>query len=81
MIRAAYVDAAVLFVDTVKQVGPRNGSSRGWGYGQYVTWLGTPVRALLTVELYLAKPAASERSCGPWITCAAPRQGSPIQRL
>lgn len=57
MIRAAYVDAAALFVDTVKQVGPAQWEHSGLGVWTIRDLVGHTSRALLTVEMYLAKPA------------------------
>ena len=57
MSRAAYVDAAALFVDTVGQVGPTQWEQSGLGVWTIRDLVGHTSRALLTVEMYLAKPA------------------------
>src|SRR5713101_4602557 len=49
--------------------------------GRCVTWLGTPVGLCSPSSCISPNLQPSERSCGPWITFSAPRQGSPIQRL
>ena len=81
MSREAYEIAAELFVNTVEQIGPTQGSSQGWGCGRCVTWLGTPVGLCSPSSCISPNLQPSERSCGLWITIFALRQGSPIQRL
>ena len=65
MIRTAYVDAAVLFVDTVKQVGPAQWEQAGLGVWTIRDLVGHTSRALLTVEMYLAKPAVQREVMRP----------------
>ena len=65
MIRAAYVDAAVLFVDTVKQVGPAQWEHSGLGVWTIRDLVGHTSRALLTVEMYLARPAVQREVIRP----------------
>jgi uncharacterized protein (TIGR03083 family) len=65
MIRAAYVDAAALFVDTVGQVGPTQWEQAGLGVWTIRDLVGHTSRALLTVEMYLAKPARQREVMRP----------------
>jgi len=65
MIRTAYVDAAVLFVDTAKQVGPAQWEQAGLGVWTIRDLVGHTSRALLTVEMYLAKPAMQREVMRP----------------
>jgi uncharacterized protein (TIGR03083 family) len=65
MIRAAYVDAAALFVDTVEQVGPAQWEQPGLGVWTIRDLVGHTSRALLTVEMYLAKPAMQREVMRP----------------
>ena len=58
MIREAYESAAGLFVNTVAQVGPTQWEQPGLGVWTVRDLVGHTSRALLTVELYLAKPVA-----------------------
>jgi uncharacterized protein (TIGR03083 family) len=57
MIRVAYMDAAALFVATVAQVDPAQWEQAGLGVWTIRDLVGHTSRALLTVEMYLAKPA------------------------
>ena len=65
MIRAAYVDAAALFVATVEQVGPAQWEQSGLGVWTIRDLVGHTSRALLTVEMYLAKPAMQREVMRP----------------
>jgi len=65
MIRAAYVGAAALFVDTVEQVGPTQWEQPGLGVWTMRDLVGHTCRALLTVEMYLAKPAMQREVMRP----------------
>src|SRR5262249_11016231 len=57
MIREAYEIAAGLFVNTVEQIGARQWEQPGLGVWTVRDLVGHTSRALLTVEMYLAKPA------------------------
>ena len=65
MIREAYEIAAGLFVNTVEQVGPTQWEQPGLGVWTVRDLVGHTSRALLTVELYLAKPAAQREVMRP----------------
>jgi uncharacterized protein (TIGR03083 family) len=65
MIREAYEIAAGLFVNTVEQVGPTQWEQLGLGVWTVRDLVGHASRALLTVELYLAKPAAQREVMQP----------------
>jgi len=65
MIREAYEGAAGLFVNTVEQVGPTQWEQPGLGIWTVRDLVGHASRALLTVELYLAKPAAQREVMRP----------------
>ena len=80
MIREAYESAAGLFVNTVEQVRPTQWEQPGLGIWTVRDLVGHTSRALLTVEMYLAKPAAQREVMRP-VDYSALRQGSPIQGL
>ena len=65
MIREAYEIAAWLFVNTVEQVRPAQWEQPGLGVWTVRDLVGHTSRALLTVELYLAKPAAQREVVRP----------------
>ena len=65
MIRTAYVDVAVLFVNTVEQVGPAQWEQPGLGVWTIRDLVGHTSRALLTVEMYLARPAVQREVIRP----------------
>ena len=65
MLREAYEVAAELFVNTVEQVGPTQWEQPGLGVWTVRELVGHTSRALLTVELYLAKPAAQREIMRP----------------
>ena len=65
MIREAYEIAAGLFVNTVEQVRPTQWEQPGLGVWTVRDLVGHTSRALLTVELYLAKPAAQREVMRP----------------
>jgi len=65
MIREAYELAARLFVNTVEQVSPTQWEQPGLGIWTVRDLVGHTSRALLTVELYLAKPAAQREVMRP----------------
>ena len=65
MIREAYEIAAGLFVNTVEQVRPTQWEQPGLGIWTVRDLVGHTSRALLTVELYLAKPAAQREVVRP----------------
>jgi uncharacterized protein (TIGR03083 family) len=65
MIREAYEAAAGLFIDTVEQVGPTQWEQPGLGVWTVRDLVGHTSRALLTVELYLARPAARREVMRP----------------
>ena len=65
MIREAYESAAGLFVDTVKQVGATQWEQPGLGVWTVRDLVGHTSRALLTVEMYLATPAAQREVMRP----------------
>jgi len=65
MIREAYEIAAGLFVNTVEQVGPTQWEQPGLGVWTVRDLVGHTSRALLTVEMYLAKPAAQRQVMRP----------------
>jgi len=65
MIREAYESAAGLFVDTVKQVGATQWEQPGLGVWTVRDLIGHTSRALLTVEMYLATPAAQREVMRP----------------
>jgi uncharacterized protein (TIGR03083 family) len=65
MIREAYEIAAELFVNTVEQVGPTQWEQPGLGVWTVRDLVGHASRALLTVELYLAKPAVQREVVRP----------------
>ena len=58
MIREAYEQAAALFADTVAQITPEQWQQPGLGVWTVRDLVGHASRALLTVEAYLARPAA-----------------------
>jgi uncharacterized protein (TIGR03083 family) len=72
MIREAYESAAGLFVNTVAQVDPTQWEQPGLGVWTVRDLVGHTSRALLTVELYLAKPAAQREVVRPvdYFLCA-----------
>src|SRR5207249_12098499 len=65
MMREAYAAAAAFFVDTVGQIGPTQWEQPGLGVWTVRDLVGHTSRALLTVELYLAKPAAQREVMRP----------------
>jgi uncharacterized protein (TIGR03083 family) len=65
MIREAYESAAGLFVNTVAQVDPTQWEQSGLGVWTVRDLVGHTSRALLTVELYLARPAAQREVVRP----------------
>jgi uncharacterized protein (TIGR03083 family) len=65
MIREAYEIAAGLFVNTVEQVRPTQWEQPGLGVWTVRDLVGHTSRALLTVEMYLAKPAAQREVMRP----------------
>ena len=65
MIRAAYESAAQWFVNTVEQVGSTQWEQPGLGVWTVRDLVGHTSRALLTVELYLAQPAAQREVIRP----------------
>jgi uncharacterized protein (TIGR03083 family) len=65
MIREAYESAAGLFVNTVEQVGATQWEQPGLGVWTVCDLVGHTSRALLTVEMYLAKPAAQREVIRP----------------
>jgi len=65
MLREAYEVAAELFVNTVEQIGPTQWEQPGLGVWTVRDLVGHTSRALLTVELYLAKPAAQREVVRP----------------
>ena len=65
MLREAYESATGLFVNTVEQVGPTQWEQPGLGVWTVRDLVGHASRALLTVELYLAKPAAQREVMRP----------------
>src|SRR4029453_15429894 len=65
MIREAYEIATGLFVNTVEQVGPTQWEQPGLGVWPVRDLVGHASRALLTVELYLAKPATQREVVRP----------------
>jgi len=65
MIREAYEGAAGLFVNTVKQVGATQWEQPGLGVWTVRDLVGHTCRALLTVEMYLATPAAQREVMRP----------------
>ena len=65
MIREAYESAAGWFVNTVEQVGPTQWEQPGLGVWTVRDLVGHTSRALLTVELYLAQPAAQREIMRP----------------
>jgi uncharacterized protein (TIGR03083 family) len=65
MIREAYESAAGLFVQTVEQVGPAQWEQPGLGVWTVRDLVGHTSRALLTVEQYLARPAAQHEVMRP----------------
>jgi uncharacterized protein (TIGR03083 family) len=65
MIREAYEIAARLFVNTVEQARPTQWEQPGLGVWTVRDLVGHTSRALLTVELYLAKPAAQREVMQP----------------
>jgi uncharacterized protein (TIGR03083 family) len=65
MIREAYEAAAGLFVGTVAQVGSTQWEQPGLGVWTIRDLVGHTSRALLTVEQYLAKPAAQREVMRP----------------
>ena len=65
MIREAYESAAGLFVNTVEQVGATQWEQPGLGVWTVRDLVGHASRALLTVELYLAKPATQREVIRP----------------
>jgi len=65
MIREAYEAAAVFFVDTAEQIGPDQWEQPGLGVWTVRDLVGHTSRALLTVEMYLAEPAAQREVMQP----------------
>jgi uncharacterized protein (TIGR03083 family) len=65
MIREAYESAAGLFVQTVEEVGPAQWEQPGLGVWTVRDLVGHTSRALLTVEQYLARPAAQREVMRP----------------
>jgi uncharacterized protein (TIGR03083 family) len=65
MIREAYDAAAKLFVATVEQIGPTQWEQPGLGVWTVRDLVGHTSRALLTVESYLAQPAAQREVMRP----------------
>ena len=65
MIREAYEIATGLFVNTVGQIGLTQWEQPGLGVWTVRDLVGHASRALLTVELYLAKPAAQREVMRP----------------
>jgi uncharacterized protein (TIGR03083 family) len=65
MIRAAYADASALFVRTVDQITPAQWEQTGLGVWTLRDLVGHTSRALLTVETYLAQPAAQREVLRP----------------
>jgi len=65
MSREAYEIAAELFVNTVEQIGPTQWEQPGLGVWTVRDLVGHARRALLTVELYLAEPAAQREVVRP----------------
>jgi uncharacterized protein (TIGR03083 family) len=65
MIREAYESAAGLFANTVEQVGATQWEQPGLGVWTVCDLVGHTSRALLTVEMYLAKPAAQREVIRP----------------
>jgi uncharacterized protein (TIGR03083 family) len=65
MLREAYESAAGWFVNTVEQVGPTQWEQPGLGVWTVRDLVGHTSRALLTVELYLAQPAARREVVRP----------------
>src|SRR5215510_9822733 len=65
MIREAYESAAGLFANTVEQVGPTQWEQPGLGVWTVRDLVGHTSRALLTVELYLTKPATQREVIRP----------------
>src|SRR5205807_5821776 len=65
MLREAYEVAAELFVNTVEQVGPTQWEQPGLGVWTVRDLVGHTSRALLTVEMYLAEPAAQREVMQP----------------
>jgi uncharacterized protein (TIGR03083 family) len=65
MIREAYEIAAGLFVNTVEQVRPTQWEQPGLGVWTVRDLVGHTSRALLTVETYIAKPAAQREVMRP----------------
>ena len=65
MIREAYEIATGLFVNTVEQIGLAQWEQPGLGVWTVRDLVGHTSRALLTVEMYLAKPAAQREVMRP----------------
>jgi uncharacterized protein (TIGR03083 family) len=65
MIREAYEIATGVFVNTVEQVGPTQWEQPGLGVWTVRDLVGHTSRALLTVEMYLAKPATQREVIRP----------------
>ena len=65
MIREAYEAAATFFADTVGQIGPVQWEQPGLGVWTVRDLVGHTSRALLTVEMYLAKPATQREVMRP----------------
>lgn len=65
MRREAYEAAAAFFVDTVEQIGPAQWEQPGLGVWTIRDLVGHTSRALLTVEMYLAKPATRRQVVRP----------------
>ena len=65
MIREAYAAAATFFVDTVGQIGATQWEQPGLGVWTVRDLVGHTSRALLTVEMYLAKPATQREVMRP----------------
>ena len=65
MIREAYEAAATFFVDTVGQIGPVQWEQPGLGVWTVRDLVGHTSRALLTVDMYLATPAAQREVMRP----------------
>ena len=65
MIREAYEDAAALFVDVVGRIEPTQWDKPALGVWTVRDLVGHTSRALLTVESYLARPAAQREVLRP----------------
>ena len=65
MIREAYEAAAAFFVNTVGHIGPGKWEQPGLGVWTVRDLVGHTSRALLTVEMYLGKPATQRQILRP----------------